>query len=145
MALRAIFLVALGLFASIRAYATDKPNLVGSRIKTEDVALRANSIFVGHFNFVGEGPDADETGLGYFDNARVKITQSLKGALWGNVTVSYSILEVPPTESNPEPKTNYVFFIHVISPTQLSVEKLLPATEDNINLAKKLIGQGSAK
>jgi hypothetical protein len=114
--------------------------LIGHHKKEEGLAAKVGAIFVGQFITLGDGPGADEPGMEYFDNAQVKVEQSLKGTLSGIVKVSYSVMSIPTEkESSPKSLKDYIFFINIISPTQLSVVKLLPATDQNVAKIKALI------
>ena len=134
------------LLGASRILLSDTPNkqLVGHKI-TEEQASKYKAIFIGEFVSLGDGPNPDALGEGYYNNAKVKVAESYKGSLSGTLMADSSVLEMIEPESRPQLTTKYLFFAHSGSPGYLQVKKLLPATEQNIIRIKVLIAPVSSQ
>jgi len=142
MATRAIILAALVAFLLIGIVRADgTPTLAGSSIKTEDVALKCNAVFVGKITHVGP-PTGAAPGLATF-GVKVTVLQVLRGTVDAQVGIRIDD-DVLNHESAPKVENTYVFFVEK-DETRLTALKLLPATDDNIATVKKLIAQLPAK
>ena len=86
MATRAIILAALVAFLLIGIVRADgTPTLAGSSIKTEDVALKCNAVFVGKITLVGP-PTGAAPGLATF-GVKVTVLQVLRGTVDAQVGI----------------------------------------------------------
>jgi hypothetical protein len=119
-----------------------EPVLSGSTLKSEDVMVKADAIFVGEIVEIGF-PTAKAPGRGSYYGVQVKVLQVLRGSVDAQVTVTlyttYSAHEQPPKVGN-----TYIFFAHKNTEPgwdNYTVVKLLPATDATITKVKGIIAQ----
>jgi hypothetical protein len=135
-----IFFADMVLFAQTSPVATlpNKPVvLAGSTLKTEDIVLQSDAIFIGKLIDLGWG----ETASSGHDTrgAYITVLQILRGSLKGRVGVRMNMLHGPKVrEASPKVGDTYIFFIKQI-PGWNMVLKILPATDANIAKVKALI------
>lgn len=142
MAAKANLLAVLAVLFSFCIARADTPTLIGSSIKTDDAIQKSRVVFVGQLAKLGEPDDSvDHDSLGpEYPQAKVKVLTGLKGTFDAGVSVGIypnSILK----EETPKERGVYIFFVKYESnaSTPYIVLKLLPATDDNIAMVKKLI------
>jgi hypothetical protein len=131
----------LGTLFQIRADTIDQ-RMPGHSKKDQDFINPTIDIVVAKFIALGNG-SADEVGATYYERAQVQITSTLQGALSGNIKVSFTARSFPKNEKDALPalNTEYILFIRdqKIDPDDYELEKILPATDQNIARIKSLI------
>jgi len=112
-------------------HAEDAVKLPGSRVKSEEAALHSSAVFVG--KVTNEGVRGPYFNIYYTEisNLQITVLQVLRGSSPNPVALS---LNVAGNEAMPKTGNTYIFFVQ--KPTAL---KLLPATDDNIAMVKKLV------
>jgi len=110
-------------------------------MKTEEAVAKADAIFLGQAEELEPGSEA-EVGLEPY-YAKVKVLQILRRAAVPLVFIS---LPVHPYhhESAPKVRDSYIFFVNS-EPNRILALKVIPDTEDNIAMVKRLITQLPAK
>jgi hypothetical protein len=117
------------------------PVLTGSTLKSEDIAVKADSIFIGEIVQMSF-PDATAPDLASY-STRVKVLQVLRGSANAQVTVSIDTYAMN-HEEPPKVATPYIFFVRKEA-KRFEALKLLPATEVNVAKVKALIAAAPAK
>jgi hypothetical protein len=142
MALRATLLVVLATFLfSEDVRSENSPKLPGSTVKTEEVALKCDAVFVGQITDIGHWGPPTSPDLISLQGVKIKILQVLRGSVDSEISVEIFWFDTN-SEESPKAQSTYIFFLnktHVENTIQNIVPKLLPATEDNIAMVKKLI------
>jgi len=123
------------------AVQTESVTLTGSELKTGDVVLIADAIFIGETIDAGiKDPVASHPGTS-FHALKVRVSQSLRGFLSGDVSTSLAVSDQP-HETAPQAGGSYIFFVTKSDQSAFdpfTVVKLLPATADTIAAVKSLI------
>ncbi len=120
-----------------------EPILSGSAQKSEEIAAKANTVFIGKIIELGDPvPIAMDTAS--YSGVQVKVLQILRGTVNDEVvkvtlhtTWGRNMHETPPVIGN-----TYIFFARKNTEkgwNPYTVLKLLPATDDNITKVKALI------
>jgi hypothetical protein len=121
--------------------------LSGSDLKSEDIVLKANAVFVGEITELGH-PNTKAPGQNVYHGVQIKVLQVLRGSVDAQVTVTLYIHFAPNSSENPPKVGNtYIFFAHKnteVGWNPFTVLKLLPATDDNIAKVKALIAAAPA-
>ena len=119
-----------------------EPKLSGSRFKTEDMALKADAVFVGEITQMGS-PTAKMAGAVVYHGVQVKILQVLRGSIDPQSTFTLYVSGTTTFhEDSPKVGSSYIFFVRKNGPGQpdlYSVLKLLPATDATTAKVKGLI------
>jgi len=113
----------------------------GRAIKAEDAVKAADLIVVARLVDLGL-PQADAPGETYYENAKLEITNTLKGNPEAyTILISFSVQKVSPTapEKEPEKGQEYLFFIRKNGDSRLKGVKILPATENNLSKVTNLV------
>jgi len=113
-------------------------DLSGSTVKTEDIAMKVDAIFVGQIVDIGS-PMPGALGQAVYYGVKVNVLQILRGTVDANVTVTLYVTRGMNVHEEP-PKTgnSYIFFINE-GKERIFVRKLLPATDSTTATIKKLI------
>jgi len=111
--------------------------LSGSGLKSEDIILKSDAIFIGQI--IAKGAVLMlEPGKSYRFYT-VKVATLLKGTLAGEIQVSLDVRnDSRVVEVIPRVGENYIFFA-ILKASEIIVVKLLPATDANIAKIKALI------
>ena len=139
--MKAIILFALVPFLlSGIASADGAPILTGSTLKTDDIVRKSDVIFVGKVTELGM-PNPTSTDMAEFAGTKVKVLHVLRGSVGSQMVVPIPI-SGRDRESPPNINFKYIFFGHrntEVEGEPFAVLKLLPGTDDNVALVKKLI------
>jgi len=133
---RAVFftLVALVFRADARA---DEAKLFGSATKVEDAVANADAIFVGKVTSIGNGY-AKGLGPTYY-SIGISPAETYLGSVVSN---PYSYVRITSLgEHLPSVGNAYIFFVKKQVGRELLPLKLIPATDTNIAVVKKLISK----
>jgi len=114
----------------------------GSAVKTESIVASCDAIVVGEVTEPGTSQDQPESPWTVYSGIGVKISQILRGSVDHQIDVTLSTMrsqsfqEIPPTFED-----SYIFFINKTDTGSdpYQVIKVLPATDENIAVVKKLI------
>jgi len=117
--------------------------LSGSAIKAEDIVLSCDAVCVGEIEDMGLPTNSSTTGLVVYSGIEVKVLQILRGSVEYQIKITLNTLKSPSLQEMP-PKFggSYIFFVNRNNPEAddpFIALKLLPATDDNIAMVKKLI------
>ncbi len=119
-----------------------EPLLSGSSLKSEDLALKADAIFVGEITAIGGG-NPKATGRSAYHGVQVKVLEVLRGSVAAQVSVTlYARFEGGIHEQAPKVGGTYIFFAHKNTEPgwdNYTVLKLLPATDATTAKVKGLI------
>jgi len=111
--------------------------LSGSRLKSEDIALKCDAIFIGQIVALGD-PETASAGMDTRGGS-VKVLQVLRGTVGDQIGVEIDSALYPSLhEQVPTVGSTYIFFIKK-APTRNIVLKLLSATDANVTKVKALI------
>jgi len=118
--------------------ATNTPRLTGSALKSEDLILKSDAIFVGTVTQIFP-PSAAEAGVDVFEGVQVKILSVLRGSLGANVAITLPVISNERfQEDAPKVGSSYIFFVKVTG-AEIRVLKLLPATDATTATVQKLM------
>lgn len=126
----------------------NEPMLTGSTLRSDDVATKADAVFVGQITHLGFS-NLKALGEAVYRGVQVNILQVLRGSLDPQSTFTLRVM-VPSTRSHENPPTvgiSYIFFVKRDDPSKhdaYTVLKLLPATDANIAKVKALIAAAPA-
>ncbi len=127
--------------------AQNEPVLSGSKLRSEDVAAKADVVFVGEITAIGFG-DTKAEGESAYRGVQVKVLQVLQGTVAASITVTLHVVGMMEYHEDPPKVGNsYIFFVKKSAPGQhdaYTVFKLLSATDANIAKIKTLIAAAPA-
>jgi len=131
----------LGLVLGIQPVkAQNEPVLNGSTLKAEDIAAKADAVFVGEIIQMGF-PNPSAPGLASY-GTQVKVLQVLRGSVDAQITVTIDTHAMN-REEPPKVGTQYIFFVKKEG-DHFKALKLLTATDANIAKVKALIAAAPA-
>lgn len=126
----------------------NEPALSGSTLRSEDVATKADAVFVGQITHLGFS-NLKALGEAVYRGLQVKVLQVLRGSVDPQSTFTLRVM-VPSISSHENPPavgSTYIFFVKKDDPSKhdaYTVLKLLPATDDNIAKVKAVIAAAPA-
>ncbi len=114
------------------------PKLSGSDVRTADATSQANGIFIGE---IPQMVEAASTVAATYGSVQVKVQQTLRGSFDKSTLLTFSVFMASKNEEEPKSKVRYIFFIRKPAQTLTGyvVFKILPATDANIAMVRKLI------
>jgi hypothetical protein len=130
--------------SSPAAIATDGSHLSGSWRKPEQLITQADAIFTGQILDLGL-PDFEAAGSPIY-GARVKVLQSFKGTIAGEVVVMLHVTNLGSiTEKKPVLNHTYILFVRTSTKSNaVELLKIMEGSADNIAKVKELIASTSA-
>ena len=149
MKINSIYLLVVLLWGGINQIQADASTLNMPGHDQKDSVLINPKIDIVIAQFISTGnAAADEIGFIYYERAQIRIIQSLQGTFSGNIKVSYRAKSFPAENKEVIPylNTDYILFIRTqrIDPDDYELEKILPATSQNIARIKALIASQPA-
>jgi hypothetical protein len=122
--------------------AQNEPLLSGSTLKSEDIAVKVDAVFVGEITDPGLTVPTSP-GMASYNGVQVKVLQVLRGSIDAQtITVKLDIFAAN-REEPPKVGTQYIFFVKKDG-DRFTALKLLPATDDHITKVKALIAAAPA-
>jgi len=121
--------------------------LTGSVVKTGDIIATCDDVFIGEITDIGIPSDPSEDGWTLSTGVGVEVSENLRGSVESQISVSLRTLSNPNVqESPPKYDSSYIFLVNKTtdaSQDPYRVVKLLPATDDNIAMVRKLLAKPS--
>jgi hypothetical protein len=129
--------------SNVIASKADDSVLPGDEKKESDLINPTIDIVIGKFIALGVMGDPDGGGVRYYQKGKIEIISILRGTLSGDILVSYlqKSFAIDHKEVGPSIAVDYIFFIknQTIEPDEYELEKVLPASNEDVARIKALI------